>query len=233
MKSVEDLEYNSDRDLLVIPEYGRNVQKLIRYGKAIEDKEKRQKYMEQIVELMLQMSPQNKNLDDYKDRLWRHVFRIGGYDLDVTPPNGIKPTPEDERKKPDIVGYPSIDTRFKHYGNNVQHLIDKALSMEEGPIQEGFVEVIGNYMKMAYKTWNREHYVSDEIIIQDLESLSDGKLTVSDDASLDTLANANRRKKRSNNNSSGRSNNGRNRSNGRSNNGRSNNNNNNRRRRRK
>ncbi|MEM8523690.1 MAG: DUF4290 domain-containing protein [Bacteroidota bacterium] len=194
---VENLEYNSERSLLVIPEYGRNVQKLIRHGKGIEDREERQVYMERLVDLMLQMSPQNKNLDDYKDRLWRHVFRIGGYDLDVIPPNGIKPTPEDERKKPDIIGYPDKHTRFKHYGNNVQTLIDKALTMEKGPIRQGFVEVIGNYMKMAYKTWNREHYVSDEIIIQDLESLSKGQLTMHEDASLDMLANANRRKKRS------------------------------------
>ncbi|MEL6943491.1 MAG: DUF4290 domain-containing protein [Bacteroidota bacterium] len=193
---VENLEYNSERSLLVIPEYGRNVQKLIRHGKGIEDRDERQAYMERLVDLMLQMSPQNKNLDDYKDRLWRHVFRIGGYDLDVTPPNGTKPTPEEERKMPDIVGYPNKHTRFKHYGNNVQNLIDKALTMEPGPIRQGFVEVIGNYMKMAYKTWNREHYVSDEIIIQDLESLSKGQLTMHEDASLDMLANANRRKKR-------------------------------------
>jgi len=204
---VENLEYNSDRSLLVIPEYGRNVQKLIRHGKAIEDDEKRQAYMERLVDLMLQMSPQNKNLDDYKDRLWRHVFRIGGYDLEVTPPNGIKPTPEDEKKRPDIVGYPHKDTRFKHYGNNVHNLINKALTMEKGPIRQGFVEVIGNYMKMAYKTWNREHYVSDEIIIQDLESLSGGQLTMHEDASLDMLANANRRKKRSHSSSNNSKNN--------------------------
>ena len=204
LKEVEELEYNSIRSLLVIPEYGRNVQKLIRHGKEIEDRDERQKYMERIVDLMLQMSPQNKNLDDYKDRLWRHVFRIGGYDLDVTPPNGIKPTPEDERKRPEMIGYAANQTRFRHYGHNVQNLIKKARAMEAGPIRDGFVEVIGNYMKMAYKTWNKEHYVSDDTIIEDLERLSNGELEITENASLDTLSNANRRKRRSNSSSSGR-----------------------------
>lgn len=200
LSDVEELEYNSERSLLIIPEYGRNVQKLIRHGKHIEDDAKRQAYMEEIVDLMLQMSPQSKNLEDFKDRLWKHVFRIGGYDLEVMPPNGVKPTPEDEQKKPEMVGYVNTGTRFRHYGHHVQTLIEKARSMEKGPIREGFVEVIGNYMKMAYKTWNREHYVSDDTIIQDLESLSEGELQLKEDASLDTLANANRRKKKSSSN---------------------------------
>jgi hypothetical protein len=194
IEHVEELEYNSERPLLIIPEYGRNVQKLIRHGKTIEDDEERQVYMEQIVDLMLQMSPQSKNLEDFKDRLWRHVFRIGGYDLDVMPPGGVKPTPEDEQKKPDQIGYTETETRFRHYGHHVQTLIKKAREMEPGEIRDGFTEVIGNYMKMAYKTWNREHYVSDDTIIQDLEDLSDGELVLSADTSLDTLANSNRRK---------------------------------------
>lgn len=200
MKSL-DMEYNSGRPNLIIPEYGRNVQKLIRKAKEIEDGEERQQFIERVVDLMMQMSPQSKNLDDFKERLWRHVFRIGGYDLEVLPPTGIKPTPEDEIKKPEQVGYPQTEARFKHYGNNVQNLVKKALEMEDGPIKDGFVEVIGNYMKLAYKTWNREHYVSDDLIIQDLKTLSGDKLEVKEDASLDTLANANRRKKRGNSNS--------------------------------
>ncbi|MEM1327150.1 MAG: DUF4290 domain-containing protein [Bacteroidota bacterium] len=208
IEHVEELEYNSERPHLTIPEYGRNVQKLIRYGKTIEDSEKRQKYMEQIVDLMLQMSPQSKNLDDFKDRLWQHVFRIGGYDLEVMPPSGVKPTPEDEQKKPETIGYTKTETRFRHYGHHVQTLIEKARAMEPGEIRDGFTEVIGNYMKMAYKTWNREHYVSDDTIIQDLEALSDGELILDSDTSLDTLSNANRRKskKSSSSNSGGKKN---------------------------
>lgn len=197
------MEYNSERELLVIPEYGRNIQKLISHAKGIEDPELRQFFVEQIVNLMMQMHPQNRNVEDYRDKLWKHVFRIANYELDVMPPNGEKPTSEEKYKKPEMIGYPVVEARFRHYGNNVQRLIKKAIAMEEGPIKDGFVEVIGSYMKLAYRTWNKEHYVSDEVIKADLESLSDGKLVLKDDTSLDSLSNAKSRRKRSSNGQSG------------------------------
>ena len=182
------MEYNSKKEELIIPEYGRNVQAMIRYAREIPDRSTRQRFIEQIVGLMMQMHPQNRNLEDYRDKMWKHVFRIAEYNLDVMPPNGEIPKPEDSRKRPERVPYPTKETRFRHYGHNVQKLVARALQMEEGPKKEGFVQVIGSYMKLAYKTWNREHYVSDDIIIEDLEHLSGGKLKVTDDASLDNLS---------------------------------------------
>jgi len=120
--------------------------------------------------------------------------------LDVDTPNGIVPTPEDKRKKPDIIPYPVNDSRFRHYGNNVMSMVAKARAMEPGPVRDGFVETIGSYMKMAYRTWNKEHYISDEIIINDLKTLSNGELIPMEDASLDGLSNSNRRRKRPDNN---------------------------------
>ena len=192
------MEYNSQRDLLIIPEYGRNVQKLIEHAKTIEDKEEKLAFLEKVIDLMMQMHPQNRNLDDHREKLWKHVFRIGNYELEIVPPSGVIPVPGEYKKIPEQVEYPSYSARFRHYGSNVQRLINKALSMEEGPVRDGFVGVIGSYMKLAYKTWNKEHYVSDEVIKGDLASLSDNKLILKEDASLDNLSNANRRKKRSN-----------------------------------
>ena len=201
MSEMLNMEYNSQKETLVIPEYGRNVQLLIEYARRIEDDEYRQAFVEQVVRLMHQMSPQSKSFEDYKEKLWKHVFRIADYDLDVTPPNGIIPTEDEKYKRPEQLGYPKIDTRFRHYGNNVQKLIKKAIGMEEGPIRDGFVATIANYMKLAYQTWNKEHYISDEIILNDLKILSKGQLVVKDNASLDNLSNSNRRRKsRSNNN---------------------------------
>lgn len=194
------MEYNSEKDDLIIPEYGRNVQMLIQHAKTIEEDDMRQAFIEKIIDLMHQMHPQNRNIDDYRSKLWKHIFRIAEYDIDVMPPNGEIPTPDSDLKKPEAVGYPMSNAKFRHYGNNVQILIDKALSMEEGPKKDGFVAVIGSYMKMAYRTWNKEHYVSDEIIKQDLFNMSDGKLSIEDEASLDNLTNANRKKRRSNEN---------------------------------
>ncbi len=192
-----NMEYNSQRELLIIPEYGRNVQRLILHGKEIEDPEERQEFIEKVVLLMQQMHPQNRNIEDYKERLWKHVFRIAEYDLEVSPPSGIIPTPEDYKKKPEKIAYPNSEARFRHYGNNVQQLINKALEMEEGPKLQGFIKVIGSYMKLAYKTWNREHFVSDEVIRENLLTLSEGKLTLPEDTSIDNLANAKKRKKSS------------------------------------
>lgn len=182
------MEYNSSREELIIPEYGRHIQNMLRVAKTVTPREKRQHFVEMIIGLMMQMHPQNRNLEDYRDKLWRHAFQIAGYDLDVDTPTGYVPTPEDSRKRPERVPYPSKETRFRHYGHNVQKLIAKAIEMGDGDKKDGFVQVIGSYMKLAYRTWNREHYVSDDIIIEDLEHLSGGKLEVIEDASLDNLS---------------------------------------------
>lgn len=203
--SDHNMQYNSEKDHLIIPEYGRNVQMLIEHAKNIEEKPHRQAFIERVINLMMQMNPQNRNLDDHKVRMWQHVYRIAKYDIDLDPPGGIVPSPEDEFKVPEKVLYPHSKARYRHYGNNVQILVKKAIEMEEGPMRDGFVSVIGSYMKLAYRTWNKDHYISDEIIKGDLEKLSEGKLVLSESASLDGLSNANRRRKKpsgpSNNNS--------------------------------
>jgi len=182
-----NMEYNSAKSELILPEYGRNVQLLINHAKTIENREMRQAFIEKIITLMHQMNPQNRSIEDYREKLWGHVYHIAEYDIDVTPHNNIIPKKDDAYKKPDQVPYPHNDTKKRHYGHNVQTLIEKALSMEEGPKREAFVNVIGSYMKLAYKTWNREHYVSDEIIKNDLTALSGGKLFVQDGTFLDSL----------------------------------------------
>lgn len=185
-----DIEYNTERSHIRFPEYGRSIQEMILHAKTIESAGLRQKTVESIVGLMIQLGPSgNKNLDDYKDKLWNHVFEIADYDLDVTTPNGIIIRRQEERPKAAPLGYPASATRYRHYGNSIQALIKKAIEMPEGSKKEGFVEVIASYMKLAYKTWNKEHYVSDDIVKEDLESLSDGQLVLHEGHdSLDKLA---------------------------------------------
>ncbi len=195
-----NMEYNSEKSDLILPEYGRNVQLLVDHAKTIENPDMRQAFVEKIITLMHQMNPQNRNIEDYLEKLWGHVYHIANYDLDVTPLNNVIPKREDAFKKPDRVPYPHNDTKYRHYGHNVQTLIEKALEMEEGPKREAFVHVIGSYMKLAYKTWNREHYISDEIIKNDLHALSDGKLQVRDGAFLDNLGGGGTSNKRKNSN---------------------------------
>lgn len=190
------MAYNTQQEYLIMPEYGRNVQQLVRHAQKIEEPAFRQQVCEEIVDLIQQLYPQSKSVEDYREKLWKHLFQIAKYDLDARTPSGVVPSPEDEKKRPDRVPYPFSDTRFKHYGNNIQRLIRRAVEMEEGPVKEGFVQTIGSYMKLAYKTWNREHFVNDEIIKGDLETLSGGKLTLEDNSRIDGLANASRNRGR-------------------------------------
>ena len=207
-----DIEYNSQAENLIIPEHGRHVQGLIKHCKTIKDDKERQQFAEQVVNLMHQMNPQNKNVQEYRNRLWKHFFRIADFDIDVKPPEGLVVEPETVEENDISVAYPKFDSRFRHYGHNVKSLIEKAILMEDGPIKDGFVETIAGFMKMAYKNWNKEHYVSDEIVLEDLKAMSKGQLVLSENASLDTLSKAVRHSKRrpQNQRSGGRNNRGRN-----------------------
>ncbi|HMX39771.1 MAG TPA: DUF4290 domain-containing protein [Saprospiraceae bacterium] len=185
-----DIEYNTERPDIRFPEYGRTIQEMLLVAKGIQERPKRQKTVEAIIQLMQLLNPVgNRNIEDYREKLWNHAFAIADYGLDVTPPPGITIVREDERPRAEPLGYPITATRFRHYGHGVQSLMQKAIEMPDGPKKEGFVEVIASYMKLAYKTWNKEHYVSDDIVREDLEILSDGQLSLHEGhSSLDTLA---------------------------------------------
>ena len=131
------MAYNTQQEYLIMPEYGRNVQQLVRHAQKIEEPAYRQQFCEQIVDLIQQLYPQSKSVEDYREKLWKHLFQIAKYDLGATTPSGNVPRPEDAKKRPDRVPYPFSDTRFKHYGNNIQRLIRRAVEMEGGITTNG------------------------------------------------------------------------------------------------
>ena len=187
------LEYNSSREKLILPEYGRNIQKLVLHAKDIEDPEERQSYVETLIELMNQILPNSKTVKEIEDKLWNHLFFIAGYDLDVRIPEEVI-----IHRKGDVFMVPSEDMEYpqkkipyRHYGWNVHTMIQKALTMEEGPKKEEFAKVIASYMKLAYRTWGKEQFVNDEVIKADLRKISQGQLDVSDEASIDSYKNVN------------------------------------------
>ena len=181
------MEYNSEKELLVLPEYGRNIQMMIDFVKTIENKPERQAYANKVIGLMNQMNPQNRSSEDQEVKLWKHFFQIADFEIDVDPPEGIDVSRETAMKRPEHVGYPHSEAHFRHYGHNIQELIQKALEMPDGLKRKGFVEVIGAYMKLAYRTWNKDHFVSDDNIKSDLKKLSKGKLEIDSHVSLDHL----------------------------------------------
>lgn len=181
------MEYNSRREELIISEYGRHVQGLIKHAITIEDKEYRQHFVERIVSLMDQMNPQTKNVREHQEKLWRHVFRIANYELDVKPTVGDMPTPENAFTHPDKLPYPQSEFRFRHYGHYIQEMISKAIVMEDEVQKISYAYIIASYMKLAYRTWNKEHYVNDEIIKQDLKVMSGGAIILPPETSIENL----------------------------------------------
>ncbi len=233
MEETLAMEYNSQKGKLVISEYGRNIQKMIYAVREMEDTEKRQRLAEAIVGLMHQMSSADRNNPDYRQKLWRHLFRIADYKLEVEAPEGIDISPESNDINVQPISYPDGVRKNRHYGKYVQALIEKALEMEAGEKRDEFAMIIASYMKLAYRTWNREHFVSDEVIKQDLLKMSKGELVIAYDETIDVkvpMPNRNTSSRgRSNSRNSGRNNNNRGRNN---NNNRGRNNNNNRGRKR-
>jgi hypothetical protein len=180
------MEYNSQKEELEIPEYGRNVQNMVFYLKGIEDKSLRTKYAEEVINLFAIMYPANRHLADYREKLWNHLYRIAQYDLDLDIPAGITIHQKDQVRIKSHMPYPQTQFKNRHYGKYIQDMIKSALTME-GEKKEAYAEVIASYMKLAYRTWNKEHFVSDDIIIEDLKEMSENQLTFDDDYSIENL----------------------------------------------
>jgi hypothetical protein len=187
MDRILDMEYNAEKEKLKIPEYGRNIQNLIYHAKTIVDQKEQQIFIEEIVELMKKMKIGNKVSPEYKDKIWMHVYKIADYELTAIPPNGIIPEPKPADFKPEKLNYPTSEKHFRHYGHFIHSLIDKAIELEPSLKKDQFVALIGAYMKLAYKTWNPEHYVNDKIIMQELYEMSNKQLTFPDGYSIDML----------------------------------------------
>jgi hypothetical protein len=169
-----DYDYNTGRKKLVLPEYGRNIQKMIKYAVSLEDREERNRAVRAIIGIMGNMNPHLRDVSDFKHKLWDHLAIISDFQLDIDSPY-TAPTLETLREKPRSVPYNTYNIRFKHYGKIIEQLIQKAVEHKEGPEKEVLIKLIANHMKKSYLTWNREA-VTDEVIFQDLKELSGGKL---------------------------------------------------------
>ncbi|NNC94742.1 MAG: DUF4290 domain-containing protein [Chitinophagales bacterium] len=179
---------------LIFREYGRNIQNLVAYAKTIEEPERRNAVAESIINLMGHLNPHLRNVEDFRHKLWDHLFILADFDLDVDSPYPI-PSKEELEKKPDHIGYPKSHPRFRQYGRNVETMVQKAIEMEDEEKKQEFSAVIASYMKLVYKNWNREN-VSDDIIINDLNTLSKGKLKLEESADLDMLSRHQKKRKK-------------------------------------
>lgn len=174
MLNVENMEYNTTRNHLIMKEYGRHIQKMVEYLLSIENKEERQRNAYAVIELMGFLNPHLKNVEDFRHKLWDHLFLISDFTLDVESPYPI-PTRETLKAKPERLAYPKRYPRFNHLGKNIEVVIDKALSEENPEKKQGFANAIAYYMKLTYSNWHKE-LVHDDAIQSELSSITKGEL---------------------------------------------------------
>ncbi|SFQ53411.1 protein of unknown function [Parafilimonas terrae] len=158
-------------------EYGRHIQKMVEYLLTIEDREKRQQQAQVLIELMGFLNPHLKNVEDFRHKLWDHLFFISDFKLDVDSPYPI-PQRETYKQKPDPLPYPKRYPKFSHLGKNLEIIIDKALNEEDAEKKEGFANAIAYYMKLAYSNWHKE-LVHDDAIRTELNEMTGGQLEFS------------------------------------------------------
>ncbi len=180
------LYYNTEVEKLAMPEYGRNVLKMVEQLKDIEDKEKRTEQAYAIVKVMESLNPQVHQQENYAQKLWDHLFIIAGYDLDVDSPYP-KPTPEVINSRPDPIPLNTRPIRARHYGRNIENILDLIASEPEGEQKMEMLRSLAIYMRQQYLIWNKDT-VSDATIFQDIERLSRGRVKVPQDLELTKIS---------------------------------------------
>jgi len=176
LQALEYLEYNSQRPRLIIPEYGRHLQKLIDSAIATENKEERNKLARYIISVMGTLQPHLRDVPDFQHKLWDQLFIMSDFKLDVDSPYPI-PSRELLSLKPEKLAYPQNFPKYRFYGNNIKYMIDVANGWEDGEMKSALVKVIANHMKKSYLSWNKDS-VKDEAIFEHLFELSGGKINL-------------------------------------------------------
>jgi hypothetical protein len=159
---------------MLMPEYGRNVQKMVEYLLTIEDRAVRLRNAEAVIELMGTLNPHLKVIEDYKHKLWDHLYQMTDFQLDVDSPYPM-PTREEVFQKPEVLPYPSAKIPNRHLGHNLDSLLKKAIAEPDAEKRQGLTQAVGYYMKLAYTNWHREP-VHDDMIKNELSLLSNGLL---------------------------------------------------------
>tara|TARA_R110002049_G_scaffold140720_10_gene301926 strand:+ start:2649 stop:3308 length:660 start_codon:yes stop_codon:yes gene_type:complete len=178
------MNYNTSRPHLIIPEYGRHIQKMIDHAVGIEDSEERQKVAVAVINVMGTLNPHLRDVPDFTHKLWDHLFIMSDFRLKVESPYPM-PVIEELVEKPKHMAYPQSNIRFKHYGKGVESLIDVAVEKEDGEEKDALVIAIANLMKKFYLSFNRDS-VEDKLILNDLNRLSKGNLSLPEDTELES-----------------------------------------------
>ena len=173
---IDELEYNTEREHLIIPEYGRHLQKMINYATSRETKEERNKVAKAIISVMGNLQPHLRDVPDFQHKLWDQLFIMSDFKLDADSPYE-KPSKEVLQARPEPIKYPQNHPKYRFYGNNIKTMIDVANTWEEGELKEALVYTIANHMKKCFLNWNKDT-VEDDVIFNHLYELSNGKINL-------------------------------------------------------
>lgn len=169
------MDYNTQRKKLPLPEYGRNIQKMVDYLFTVEDRDKRNKSAQVVIDVMGNLYPYLRDVAEFKHKLWDHLAIMSDFKLDIDYPYN-PPTPDILTEKPNRVPYPHNNITYKHYGYTMELLIDKITDIE-GEERDILIEQLANHMKKSYLSWNKDA-VEDDKIFMDLYELSGKKVRV-------------------------------------------------------
>ena len=175
---TDQLEYNTEREHLIIPEYGRHIQKMINHAIAQDSQDERNRLAKAIISVMGNMQPHLRDVPDFQHKLWDQLFIMSGFKLDADSPFE-KPSEEILNTKPDPLHYPQNYPKYRFYGNNIKTMIDVASSWDEGDMKNALVITIANHMKKSFLNWNKDT-VEDVVIFGHLFELSGGKIDLRD-----------------------------------------------------
>jgi hypothetical protein len=177
-----EYDYNTSRNRLILPEYGRNIQKMVEYIMSVADRDERNKLAQAVIIIMGNMNPHLRDINDFKHKLWDHLAIMSDFQLDIDYPYEV-PRPEEFTEKPRRVSYNTKEIKYRHYGHIVESLIAEAVKLPDGDDKDTLTKLIANHMKKSYLTWNRDS-VTDEIIFNDLYELSGKRLNVKEGLKL-------------------------------------------------
>ena len=175
---IENLEYNTVREDLIIPEYGRHIQKMINYASTRETKEERNKLANAIISVMGNLQPHLRDVADFQHKLWDQLFIMSDFKLDADSPFE-KPSKEILNAKPEPLSYPQNFPKYRFYGNNIKIMIDEAVKWDSGEMKDALVLTIANHMKKCFLNWNKDS-VEDQVIFDHLYELSETKIDIRD-----------------------------------------------------
>ena len=176
---MDTLVYNTQKKKLIIPEYGRHIHQMIDQAVALKDKEKKDKMVKSIIGVMGNLNPHLRDVPDFQHKLWAQLFIMSDFQLDVESPFD-KPSKEVyDKRKPNKLDYPQNYPKYRFYGNNIKRMIDFAIEWDNHDLKEKLILTIANHMKKCFLNWNKES-VDDQVILDHLLDLSDGKLKVSE-----------------------------------------------------